>query len=525
MSPPPATHPALESRGLHPGEARAAGFRVDPEGRLLAPVRNASGDRLAVRCYADDSLGSVRLSDQGHARFEVGSGLALAGQRVFDPTPAVVLPTQSEPRADVAEIGAILVQDEVGAEIAARRLGLTAVAPSDGRLVEEAATLACKLADSGTVAVALRRNTSLDGLPASGRRFARAVAAIEAAGGRPLLVGLPPNGSLEDELRTGRQLRLRTATPELIRLDGSGAFHLRLLAGLTGVGRRLLAWRLSFSARRWARIDGPPIRSIDSMPDRYHANLSAAAEFSALARDAGMELIAAGGFATDLNVGGPIRERKDVDLLVDRWSAEGEEHLLELALGHGYNADVYLPGRFIRLSRNNEMVELFIPRPTPHGRSLMVPGLWWWLPEDFGSEPPRSLGPLQMRALRPDILLAMKEVQLRQVNTCFPRHEMHAAGPKIADIAALRVLLGIRHDPLQPIHDGTVRLVHVEPDLGLTAARQISHFLGVRFGKRQQEHPMPAAPADLPAGNGGASAHTPISRRKVTVSEKDPVAL
>src|SRR5688500_9339715 len=208
----------LATRGLEPQEILAAGTRFDPGGRMRVPVRDEHGKFRATRVYTSAAHGARALDDDDTP----GAGrAALVDGRRFNATSHVARPTPAWARTPWSERAVFLVDDEVAAEVIARRLGATAIARAAEALIEDAAGLAARLAGPRGVVIALRRSGSADG-DARGthaRRFARAAAAVEAAGGQPFFPVLGALGSVEDVIAEEREVRIFPATAAAVRLD------------------------------------------------------------------------------------------------------------------------------------------------------------------------------------------------------------------------------------------------------------------------------------------------------------------
>lgn len=476
---------ALAARGLPPGRAALAGVRAGPGGTLLIPVRDEEGRIRAVRRYAGAAPGARALDDDG------ASGVAPAGSlartwdgRVFDVTPHIAWPGGRA--GGRARDAVFIVEDEVAAEIAASRLGVVAVAPGGPAALEEAALAAVRIARGGPVVVALARAPERDADPYLGRSRARLVAAVAAAGGRVRALALGPRDSLERRIALGRPLRLTGARTTGIALrEGISPALLALTAAAEALRGRIAA-AFSAEAARLARDPTcPRPRRLEEMSGAYRRGIADAAHLEAEAARAGTDLLAIGGLATDLVLGGPLRERKDIDVAYLGGDPALLDRLAARAAQLGYALDVRIPGRMVRLARAGMSIEVFRIEAASRGAELVLQHQRVRLPPAAVAPEAREIGPLRLRPLRPDLVLALKEVRLRDLITCFPRHERAAAEGTILDTAALRARLGSGRDPLGPVRRGEVRVVLTRPDAVALVRAQLGEARRALARRRQ----------------------------------------
>ena len=468
----------LEGRGLSRVEAATCGARPDAEGWLLIPVRDEHGIERATRCYAGPEAGAHAMDDLGLLEVPLEGTVGLWRGRRFDSTPHVARPRSDNGGPGWHNQAVFLVDDEIGAEIVARRVGAIAVAPASESMIEEAAALAVRLSEHGRVVVALRRTRVREIDTDEGRCFSRAAFSVEAAGGTPVVLGLRPGESIETLIGDGRQLH---AVP----LDGSRV-HLsrqREIPGLAVAGFAALValWRMTFAtwssgrARAAAvRLRGIPAARFDPPTEVYQRMLDDIAFVVRIARSRAVELVAIGGLAVDLLVGAPTRGRDDFDLFMLGGSLADIDALAEALESVGYAYVARIPGRLSRLQRGaGELIEIFCPRATPHGWLLEMSSFRISFPMDLTEVEHRSLGPLEIRTLRVELLLAWKELQMRQIESVFWRSEIERSRRLRRDVAVLRALVGIDLDPTDPSRSGVMSCQHPGADVVSTTFGQL----------------------------------------------------
>ena len=460
----------LERRGLSRVEAAACGARRDAEGRLLIPVRDEHGIERATRCYAGPEAGAPAMDDLGLLEAPLRGTVGLWQGRRFDSTPHVARPTPDNRAPQRHDQAVFLVDDEIAAEIVVRRLGAIAVAPASESMIEEAAALAARLSDRRRVVVALRRSPARAIDADEGRCFSRATLSVEAAGGEPVLLVLATGESIETLICEGRQLRTMPLDADRVQLSRQGG-----ILGLAGAGLAAVValWRAIFAA--WSsrraraaavRLRGVPAARFDPPAEPYLRMLGDIALIVGIARSRDVELVAIGGLAVDLLCGTPTRARDDLDLFMLGGSLADVDALADALESVGYAYVVRIPGRLSRLRRGaSELVEIFCPRLTPSGWLLEMPSFRVAFPTDLADAERRSLGPLDVRTLRIELLLAWKELQLREIESVFLRSEIERSRRLRLDVAVLRTLVGIDLDPIGPWRRGVMNCQHPGTDV------------------------------------------------------------
>ena len=470
---------ALEHRGLSAADALECGLRSDEHGHLLIPVRDEQGNSWSTRCYAGPESGARVLDDVGLTGAPLSGTVGMCEGRVFDSTSHVARARRVGKANGTHEGAVFLVDDEISAEIVARRVGATAVAPASDATVEEAAALAARIAGVGPVVLALGRTKAREDDPDAGRCHSRAALAVQAAGGVPRLLGLNMGESVETLIAKKMPLRTTAVVGGEIRLRQPWWMVSPAIAAMgTSARAALAAWK-----SRTARVAATRVRATHSAPGDQRDGpqrriLHDLAELSAVAQGRGVDLVAIGGLAADLLVGAELRARKDCDVLVLGGSLADMDALAAALEARGYRWLERIPGRMARLERPpEERIELFVVRPSALGWDFAIPAFRASFPRDLATPARRTLGPLEMRALRPDLLLCWKESQLREVESIHARSELSASADLIFDIAVLRRLVGVDRDPLAPVRQDIVRFARPRADVASITRAQLRRLL------------------------------------------------
>lgn len=471
----------LRMRGLTAAEIDELGVRVDAEGVLHVPTRGLDGGVVAVRRYRSAELGAAALTDEGAEDTRPSGRCALAGGRGrFDVTPHVARPPVGS-HPELTGMGAIVADDVISAELAARRLGVPAVAPADIMLLEDAGTVAADLAGAGATVIAFRRTRLTDSSPQTGRHTSRVAAAIEEAGGRPHAFSLPAEGSLEKELAAGRRPRFHRIQSNPLKLNGRRVLAPRLARLLTDPLRAAWSHMRVRRALDLARRGGPDLFPPEAMTDTYRANLEAGVELQAMGRECGVALPAQGGFAIDALSGGCIRERKDIDLISMSGGESHIDRLIDMALGRGFELTWRVPGRFFWLVRDGVLLDIWESTARPRGRLIVSRNMRLHYPEPSIYAGISRIGSTHLDVLEPELILIIKQIQLTDVDTWFPRWELNRDQKVVNDVAALRRFIGPDVPPFRPIFDGWAAATRLVPDHGVLALSQGREFLDVHL--------------------------------------------
>ena len=126
-------------------------------------------------------------------------------------------------------------------------------------------------------------------------------------------------------------------------------------------------------------------------------------------------------------------------------------------------------------------------RAADDGRHIFARNVFMRLSPPFEDNVEREVDGTRLRMLHPHYVLALKERQLREVKTWFPRWSLLGDPSVVEDVAALRAVLRAGGDAyrFREVHPGRSECRSLTPDPGPATLSQLREFVDVHLRRRR----------------------------------------